>query len=44
MVSFVLMNSVMGEYIDDFVLVYLDDILVFGSTEHEHENHLRLVF
>ena len=39
-----LMNSVMGEYIDDFVLVYLDDILVFSSTEHEHENHLRLVF
>ena len=38
------MNSVMGEYIDDFVLVYLDDILVLNSTEYEHENHLRLVF
>ena len=38
------MNSIMGEYIDDFVLVYLDDILVFSSIEHEHENHLRLVF
>ena len=38
------MNSVVGEYIDDFVLIYLDDILVFSSTEHEHENHLRLVF
>ena len=38
------MNSVIGEYIDDFVLVYLDDILVFSTTEHEHENHLRLVF
>ena len=34
----------MGEYIDGFVLVYLDDILVFSTTEHEHENHLRLVF
>ena len=34
----------MGEYIDNFVLVYLDDILVFSNTEHEHENHLRLVF
>ena len=34
----------MGEYIDDFVLVYLDDILVFSTTEYEHENHLRLVF
>ena len=38
------MNSVMGEYIDDFVLVYLNDILVFSTTEHEHEDHLRLVF
>ena len=25
-----LMNNIMGEYIDDFVLVYLDDILLFG--------------
>ena len=38
------MNSVMGEYIDNFVLVYLDDILVFSTTEYEHENHLRLIF
>ena len=37
------MNSFMGKYIDNFVLVYLDDILVFSTTEHEHENHLRLV-
>ena len=34
----------MGKYIDDFVIVYLDDILVFSTTEDEHENHLRLVF
>ena len=34
----------MGEYIDEFVLVYLDDILVFRPTEHEHENHPKLVF
>ena len=39
-----LMNSVMGEYIDNFMLVYLDDILVFSTTEHEHKNHLRPVF
>ena len=38
------MNSVIGEYIHDFVLVYLDFILVFSTTEHEHNNHLGLVF
>ena len=34
----------MGKYIDDFVLVYLDDILVFSTSEQKYENHLRLVF
>ena len=34
----------MGEYIYDFVLVYLDDILVFSTTKHEHEDYLRLIF
>ena len=38
------MNNIMGEYIDSFVLVYLDDILVFSTTEDEHKQHLRLVF
>ena len=27
-----------------FVLIYLDYILVFSTTEHEHKNDLRLVF
>ena len=39
-----LMNDIMGEYIDDFVLVYLDDIFIFSTTEHEHGHHLRLTF
>ena len=38
------MNSFIFKYIDDFVLMYLDDTLVFSTTEHEHENHLRLIF
>ena len=39
-----LMNNIMGEYIDGFVLVYLDDIFVFSTTQYEHEYHLRLIF
>ena len=39
-----LMNSIMHGYMDDFILVYLDDILVFRNTEDEHESQLRKVF
>ena len=38
------MNSVMAGYIDDFVLVYLDDILVYSENADEHEAHLQRVF
>ena len=31
------MNDFMDEYIDNFVLVYLDDILILSTTEYEHE-------
>ena len=34
----------MAKYIDDYALVYLDDILVFSTIEHKHESHPRLVF
>ena len=34
----------MHGYIDDFVLVYLDDILVLSNTKDEHVSHLRKVF
>ena len=39
-----LMNVVMSGYIDDFILVYLDDILVYSNKAEEHETHLRQVF
>ena len=39
-----LMNLVMYGFIDKFVLVYLDDVLVYSNNENEHELHLRQVF
>jgi hypothetical protein len=38
-----LMNKVFIEYFDKFVVVFIDDILVFSRSEEEHEEHLRLV-
>src|SRR5436309_2681894 len=39
-----LMNSILRPYIDKFVLVYLDDILVYSNSDEEHLEHLKLVF
>ena len=39
-----LMNVVMSSYIDDFILVYLDDILIYSDNAEEHEAHLCKVF
>jgi hypothetical protein len=38
-----LMNSILRPYIDKFVLVYLDDILIYSNSEEEHREHLKLV-
>ena len=38
-----LMNKVFMEYLDKFVMVFIDDILVFSKNEDEHEEHLGLV-
>jgi hypothetical protein len=37
------MNRVFMEYVDKFVIVFIDDILVYSKSEEEHEEHLRLV-
>jgi hypothetical protein len=39
-----LMNKVFMEYLDKFVVVFINDILVYSKTEEEYEEHLRLVF
>jgi hypothetical protein len=38
-----LMNKVFMEYLDKFVMVFIDDILVYSRSEEEHEGHLSLV-
>ena len=38
-----LINKVFMEYLDKFVVVFIDDILVYSKNEEEHEEHLRLV-
>jgi hypothetical protein len=38
-----LINKVFMEYLDKFIVVFIDDILIFSRMEEEHEKHLRLV-
>jgi hypothetical protein len=38
-----LMKKVFMEYLDKFVVVFIDDILIFSKTKEDHEKHLRLV-
>jgi hypothetical protein len=38
-----LMNKVFMEYMDKFVVVFVDDILISSRSDEEHEEHLRLV-
>lgn len=39
-----LMNQVFHEYLEKFVVMYLDDIVLSNSSLEEHVEHLRLVF
>jgi hypothetical protein len=38
-----LMNKVFMEYLDKFIVVFIDDILIFSKMEEQHEKHIRLV-
>ena len=38
-----MMNRVFRPFIDKFVIVFIDDILVYSKSEEEHKEHLRLV-
>jgi hypothetical protein len=38
-----LINDIFREFLDDFVVCYLDDILIFSKNEKDHEKHVWMV-
>ena len=38
-----LMNKVFMEELDKFIIVFIDDILIYSKSAEEHEQHLRIV-
>jgi hypothetical protein len=38
-----MMIKVFMEYLDKFVMVFIDDILIYSKNDSEHEKHLRMV-
>jgi hypothetical protein len=39
-----LMNGVFREYLDKFVNIFLDGIIIYSKSKEEHEHDLRMVF
>ena len=37
------MNDIFQEYLDKFIVVYLDDILIYSRTKEEHLQHVRTI-
>ena len=38
-----LMHRVFQPYLDHFVVVFVDNILIYSQSEEEHEDHLRVI-
>ena len=38
-----LMHNIFAPYLDDFIIIYIDDILIYSKNMEEHEKHLEIV-
>ena len=38
-----LMNNIMHKYLNNFMAVFIDDILIYSKTEEEHKEYLKIV-
>ena len=39
-----LMNNIMHKYLDKFVVIFINNILIYLKTEEEHKEHLKIIF
>ena len=37
-----LINKIFTQYLNQFIMVFIDDILVYSKSKEEHEEHLRI--